>query len=164
MSILRALAAAAIVFCAPPSKAQAAATAPRLAADKAWSRPAAVGSNAAGYLTLVNRGPADVLESVASPAAARVEMHGASMAGGVMRMWSEQRVAVPANGSVRFAPGGRHLMFVGLKHALRSGDRLPATLHFASGRTLPVELRVDAGGAPAMGPMHGAMHGPMPGM
>jgi hypothetical protein len=40
---------------------------------------------------------------------------------------------LPAQGTVTFAPGGYHLMFTGLKRALAIGDRLPATLTFASG-------------------------------
>jgi copper(I)-binding protein len=42
-------------------------------------------------------------------------------------------VSVPAGGAVTFAPGGYHLMFLGLTKALGTGDTLPATLSFSSG-------------------------------
>ena len=120
-----------------------------LAVRTAWSRPAAAGGTAAGYMTLINRGQADALVGAESPLAGRVELHASSMAGGMMRMSAEPRIALPPGGEVSFAPGGRHLMFVGVKRALRAGDRLPATLRFASGRKLPVEFSVTPGTPPA---------------
>jgi copper(I)-binding protein len=129
-----------------------------LAVSGAWSRPAAAGATGAGFLTIVNHGKADALVAVESPAAARVEMHTSSMAGGVMRMAREPRVPIPAGGRVSFAPGGRHLMLVGLKRALHTGDKVPATLRFASGSTVKVSFEVSAAGPPRA-PMAG-----MPGM
>jgi len=133
----------------------------QISATQAWSRPAAAGGAGAGYLTLVNRGKADILVGASSPLASRVELHSASMTGGMMRMDAESRVPVPAGGQIKFAPGGRHLMFVGLTRALHVGDTLPATLRFASGRTLTVNLKVAVGApeAPPKVPM-----GEMPGM
>jgi copper(I)-binding protein len=129
-----------------------------IAATAAWSRPATAGGNAAGFLTLVNRGGADVLTGAESPLAARVELHASSMSGGVMRMGAEAAVPIPAHGQATFAPGGRHLMFVGLKRPLHVGDRAPATLTFKSGARLKVEFVVAAGAPePDMGHMHG-MH------
>lgn len=118
------------------------AAAPAIQAQQPWSRPAAAGGTGAGYLVLVNEGPADALVGVESPIARKVEMHVADMSGGVMRMKAEDRVAVPAGGRVIFAPGGRHLMLIGLKKPLRQGERAPATLRFASGAQLKVEFLV----------------------
>jgi copper(I)-binding protein len=63
-------------------------------------------------------------------------------------MAPETRIPLPAGGEVRFAPGGRHLMLIGLKRPLHPGDRVPATLHFASGTTLHVDFAVGTGAAP----------------
>jgi copper(I)-binding protein len=71
------------------------------------------------------------------------------MAGGVARMQRVARVGVPAGGKVTFAPGGYHLMFMGLGRALKTGDRLPATLTFASGAK--VEAQFVVGLAPPAG-------------
>lgn len=106
----------------------------RPAVTAAWSRPAAAGTTGAGFLTLTNPGgPADALVAVDSPWAKQVQIHESSMSGGVARMQEVGRVAVPADGHVTFAPGGYHLMFLGLARALKMGDALPATLTFASG-------------------------------
>jgi copper(I)-binding protein len=117
-------------------------------ARQAWSRPAAAGGTGVGYVTLVNHGKADALIGAESSAAQKVELHETSMAGGVMKMAPETRIPLPAGGEVRFAPGGRHLMLIGLKRPLHPGDRVPATLHFASGTTLHVDFAVGTGAAP----------------
>lgn len=148
---------AALVAAALIAAAQPAFAAP-IEAVQLWSRPAAAGGNGVGYLTLVNRGKADTLTRVETPVAQKVEMHASSMAGGVMRMSQEQGVPLPAGGQIRFAPGGRHLMLIGLKTSLKSGDRTPATLYFSSGAQLKVEFLVGAApAAPAM-PDHMDMH------
>lgn len=123
-----------------------------------WSRPAVAGTNGVGYMILANHGrTADALEKVETPLAARVEMHSTSMAGGVMSMKKEDKVAVPAGGKTTFGPGAYHLMLIGLTKTLKAGDQVPATLSFASGAKVKVAFVVSSG----MGP--GAMAG-MPGM
>lgn len=131
------------------------AAAPTLAVTDAWSRPAVAGTNGVGYMTLTNAGKAaDALVKVESPLAARVEMHSSSMAGGVMSMKMEPRVAAPAGGQAAFAPGAYHLMLIGLTRTTRVGDRIPATLTFASGTRLKVEFVVAMGAPPTpMAPM-----------
>jgi copper(I)-binding protein len=142
---MKAALAATLLLCAPLPAAAAAQGA--VQALDPWSRPAAAGTNAAGYLTLVNKGPADALVGADSPAAEKVEMHASKMSNGVMSMAAEQRVPLPAGGRVSFSPGGRHLMLVGLKRGLHIGDRVPATLRFASGKALKVEFAVRTGAA-----------------
>jgi copper(I)-binding protein len=125
-----------------------------LAVTGAWSRPAVAGTNGVGYLVVTNTGKPDVLVKVESPLAARVEMHSSNMAGGVMSMKEEDRVPVPAGGKAAFAPGGRHLMLIGLTKTLKAGDKVPATLTFASGAKLQTAFAVGTGaGPPAMSPM-----------
>jgi copper(I)-binding protein len=107
-----------------------------------------------GYLTLVNHGRSPVaLVKAESPLARKGEIHRSSMAAGVMRMTAEASVAIPPGGTVRFAPGGYHLMFLGLTKSLAPGDRLPATLRFSDGRQVRVAFRVGSGGeAPQLAP------------
>jgi copper(I)-binding protein len=120
-----------------------------------WSRPAGAGTTGAGYMTLANHGKAAAtLTGVESPVAARVEMHRSSMDGGVMRMARQAQVVVPAGAQVSFAPGGYHLMLIGLKAPLKAGDSVPATLTFAGGGRLKVAFTVGSGlGPPAMDQM-----------
>lgn len=58
-----------------------------------------------------------------------------------MRMERVDGVAVPAGGTVRFAPGGYHLMLFGLKPGMRS---VPLTFGFASGGTVQAVASVEA--------------------
>jgi periplasmic copper chaperone A len=149
--MIRALPLAALVL----AVAQTAAAAPSgLQVRAPWSRPAAAGTTGVGYAVIANRGHAPaVLVKVESPIAAKGEMHRSALAGGIMRMTPEPRVEIPAGGEVAFTPGGRHLMFVGLKRPLNPGDRLPATLTFADGRSLKVDFAVgDGSGPPAASP------------
>ena len=125
-----------------------------------WSRPAVAGTTGAGYMVVANHGKAaDVLVKVESPAAAGVEIHQMSMEAGVMSMARRDRIAIPAGGTVVFGPGGYHLMLLNLKRTQTAGDRVPATLSFASGARLKVAFKVSEGmGPPAADPMPGMTH------
>lgn len=135
-------------------------TAPRVTA--AWVRlPAVPGRPAAGYFTLAAGAVPVELVAVASPLA-RIELHGMSMAGGVMRMDALPSVRVAANERTSFAPGGRHLMVFNLPASIKPGATVPLTFHFASGTTIAVDAIASAAGADApmdletRAPPHGA--------
>lgn len=110
----------------------------------AWSRPAAEGMTGVGFMTLANPGrKPDALVAVESAGARQVQIHQSSMSNGVAAMRPVASLPIPAEGRVTFAPGGYHLMFLGLAKAQKVGDRLPATLIFASGARLKVAFVVD---------------------
>lgn len=111
--------------------------------EAAWSRPAGQAMTGVGFMTLANPGAKpDALVRVISPAAAQVQIHQSSMSGGMATMKAAPSVAIPARGTLSFAPGGYHLMFLNLKRAINVGDSLPATLVFASGARVPVNFAV----------------------
>lgn len=113
---------------------------------KPWSRPAAAGSTGAGFMTLANMGKAtDALVAVESPVARKVEIHQSRVSGGVASMRKVERLSVPAGATVTFAPGGYHLMFLGLTRSLKAGQTLPATLTFASGAKVRTAFLVGMG-------------------
>jgi copper(I)-binding protein len=61
--------------------------------------------------------------------------------------------------SVAFAPGGYHLMLMGLTRAQAPGGKVPLTLVFDGGRRIRIELAVvsaapNAAGADPMAGMH----------
>lgn len=146
MSRLHMLAAAVLALAGP-----AAARTPSAGVEvvQPWSRPAVAGATAVGYLTLVNHGRSAVtLVGAESPLARKAEVHRSSMSGGVMSMAPVASVAIPPGGSVRFAPGGYHLMFVGVSKPLSPGDRLPATLRFSNGQKQAVSFQVGSGAEP----------------
>ena len=119
---------------------------------QAWSRPAAAGMTGAGYMTVRNHGKQpQTLVKVESPVARKVEMHRTVTAGGVSRMQPLSQLVIPAGGETKFAPGGQHLMLVGLTRPLKAGQRAPATLTFASGVKVRAEIVVGAA-APPEGP------------
>lgn len=129
-----------------------AATPPRV--SEAWiaEAPPTARHNAA-YLQLRNGSRADTLLAVETPVAAVVELHEMRMEQGVMRMRQEKRVDLAANAELRLAPGGRHLMLIDMKRALRPGERVPLTLRFRRAGILTVQAEVrplplDGGDAP----------------
>lgn len=122
---------------------------PALAAPKveaAWSRPAAQGATGGGFMTLTNPDTSgDALVSAASPVAREVQIHQSSMKNGIASMQRLERVPVAAGGRVTFAPGGYHLMLMGLTQALKAGDTIPVTLTFASGAKVKASFVVGMG-------------------
>ncbi|WP_309092713.1 copper chaperone PCu(A)C [Phenylobacterium sp.] len=148
MDLLKITLAAALTLAAAP-----AAAAPQVSG--AWSRPAAAGTTGAGFLTLANPGrTADALVAVETPLARKVEIHRSTMRGGVSSMQKLERVDLPPGGRVVFAPGGHHLMLLGLKQPLKTGDRAPATLVFASGARVKTTFEVRIAPPSAAGEHH----------
>ena len=107
-----------------------------------WTRPAMAGMNGVGFMTIANAGARPVrLIAAESPVAGKVEIHRSAMANGVMTMRrQDEGVEIPAGGAVSFAPGGYHLMLMGLKTPLTQGQKTPVTLVFDNGRRASVEL------------------------
>ncbi len=123
-----------------------------------WARPAATG-NSAAYFVIQNAGEGDRLLGVASDVAASVEMHSTTIdAQGVGRMVPVQAVDVPQDAEATFAPGGLHVMLVGLKQPLKEGQEFPLTLTFEKAGAVTVEVEVEktpSHGGDGMQHMHG---------
>lgn len=116
--------------------------------DAVWARPTAAQiANGAAYLTLVNHGTrADRLLSATTGVAAETQIHHTSMDNGVMRMRQvTDGVELPAGKTVAFAPGGLHIMLMGLKAPLKAGDHFPLTLQFARAGKAEVQVTVQDG-------------------
>ncbi|WP_424812341.1 copper chaperone PCu(A)C [Roseococcus sp. YIM B11640] len=122
-----------------------------------WTRAAGQGMQGAGFMTLRNTGTEpDRLVSATTPAAQRVELHTSLREGDVMRMRPVEDIPVPPGGSVSLAPGGLHMMLMGLTQRLEAGQSVPVTLRFARAGEVTVQLQVQAAGA--RGPMQGHQH------
>lgn len=119
------------------------------AVTDAWARATPPGASvAAAYLVVDNTGgAADRLLGVASTAADRVEVHETRREGEVMRMRKAEPLAIAAGERVSLAPGGLHVMLMGLRAPLRQGDRLPLVLRFERAGEIQVEAAVLAGDA-----------------
>lgn len=115
-----------------------------------WARATAPTAPAGGgYLSITNKGPTpDRLVSVRSPAADKIEVHEMKMDGNIMRMREvEHGLEIAPGATVKLAPGGFHLMMMGLKGPLKQGTRVPLTLTFEKAGSIDVELAVGGMGA-----------------
>jgi copper(I)-binding protein len=112
--------------------------------DQLWARPTVAGQSAGGgFLSVQNSGSKpDRLLGGSSPAAAAVEVHEMRMDGDVMRMREIKALELPAGMRVTLAPGGFHLMLVGLKAPLKVGDKVPVKLRFETAGEIDVVLQV----------------------
>jgi len=108
-----------------------------------------------GYLSVKNTGTEpDRLISISSPAAQTVQVHQMKMEGNVMRMRElDSPLEIKPGETVTLAPGGLHLMMMGLKAPLKQGEKVPLTLVFEKAGKIDVQLLVEA-----MGAKHNATH------
>jgi periplasmic copper chaperone A len=99
----------------------------------------------AGYLAISNHGKVeDRLISVETQGANRSDLHGTVAVGTVMQMrLAAGGVPIPAGATVKFAPGGLHVMFIGLKMPLPPGTRLKARLIFARVGAVDVQFKAE---------------------
>lgn len=103
------------------------------------------GVNSAVYLTIVNSSSTrDQLLSVTCAAADAVEIHKVQMDNDVMSMHPLHSLEIPANSSVELAPGGLHIMLIGLKHNLTAGESLPVTLVFENAGEITIQAEIRA--------------------
>jgi copper(I)-binding protein len=102
-----------------------------------------------GYLTIKNTGTTpDRLVQVRSPAAASAQVHEMKMEGNVMRMRElAGGLEIAPGATVALAPGGMHLMLMGLKAPFKQGEKVPLTLVFEKAGSIDVELVITAMGA-----------------
>ena len=123
----------------------AAAQPPVLTVHDAWVR-ATPGVDVAGaYLTLHNGGTQTVVVSgVRSPAAGAAMIHETTIANGQASMRAHEPLRIAPGETVRFAPGGLHIMLHALKRPLAAGDEVPLVLLLEGGGSLTVQARVRA--------------------
>jgi len=116
-----------------------------LSAQDAWVRATPGVDVAAAYLTLHNGGTQPVVVSgVSSPAAGAAMIHESTLVNGQSTMRAHEPLRIGAGETVRFAPGGLHIMLHMLKRPLAAGDEVPLVLLLASGERLTVTARVRA--------------------
>jgi len=121
------------------------ASASDLAVAHPWSRVTPPGVTiGVGYLEIVNTGPADRLLSVSSPRAERVEIHESRMEAGMQSMHQSATLPIAAHSQTRLAPGGLHLMLIGIKRPLLAGEQVPLMLMFERGGHVMTALVVEA--------------------
>jgi len=135
-----------------------------LRVEHPWSRATPKGASVgAGYLVIENRGSAAdrfLSVKVSPEIAERTEIHEMAVTDGVMRMRPLAKGVELAPGkTVKFEPGGLHVMFMNLKRPLEKGQRIKATLVFEKAGEIEVEFAVEAMGGSSGGGSGKGYHG-----
>lgn len=116
--------------------------------------PPAAPTNAAFFSISNNGKAADKLLGASSPLASTVELHNNLNDSGVMRMRPlAGGISVAPGETLKLAPGGLHLMLLGVKQQPHAGDKFPLTLKFEKAGDISVEVKVEDGAAMPM-PSH----------
>ncbi|MBX9615780.1 MAG: copper chaperone PCu(A)C [Caulobacteraceae bacterium] len=144
LPLIAALPLLALAACSPPAGTGSADAATAVVVADALCRPTPPGRQVTGcYLTLTAP-VADTLVSAASPAAALVQIHEMRMESNMMMMRElKAGLPLPAGEAVTLAPGGNHIMLMGVTEPLATGDTVALTLTFAN--AVPVEVVATVG-------------------
>lgn len=112
--------------------------------SNAWVRSAAAGGMSAAYFDVTNGlSVDDALTGVTSPVAAMAGLHETTTdASGMMGMQETDSVPLPAGQTVTFAPGGLHVMLMGLKQDLVAGTRVDLSFSTQGSGTIVVSAEV----------------------
>ena len=121
----------------------------------------ATAKTGAGYFTITNHGTSpDRLVAIRS-AFPRTQIDATEIdAQGVARMSEVESLEIAPGATVTLAPGGMHVMFMGLDAPLVAEDSSRATLVFENAGEVAVEFNVETrdGAAELMGEMPGMSH------
>ncbi|HVT23566.1 MAG TPA: copper chaperone PCu(A)C [Rhizomicrobium sp.] len=116
--------------------------------ENAWIRALPSGLPAGGYFTLHNNEAKPLtLTGAKSNSCGMLMLHKSSDMGGMMHMEDVTAVDVPAHGTLKFAPGGYHLMCMQPSADIKPGKTVSVTLTFANGSsvTAPFAVRSASG-------------------
>lgn len=106
--------------------------APAVSVSEAWSRPAI--DTGVVYAIVANAGPhEELIDGVRSPVAQSAELHRSMNVNDMATMKPVYALSIPAHGAREFAPGGDHIMLIGLKHELKPNETFPLDVHFKNG-------------------------------
>ena len=132
----------------PPSAAAPEAPAGLAASNGRLMLPAVKGNPGAVYFNIVNSGDADAsIAGVFVDGAKSAELHMTRESGSTSSMMAMSNIPVPKGQTVKFAPGGNHVMAMDLSPSLMSGGRTDVTLTFATGDKLTFPAAIEAPGA-----------------
>jgi copper(I)-binding protein len=139
------LLACALAACAAAAHAQVTVT-------DAWVRGTVPGQTTTGAFMQLRSAADAKLVAVTSPVAKMVEIHETKEEGGVMKMRAREAIDLPAGKAVALAPGGFHVMLMGVGAPLKVGATVPLALVVeakdGSRATVDVAARVRPPGAP----------------
>jgi copper(I)-binding protein len=106
---------------------------------------ATIGSTKTGvvYLKLVNRtADADRLRALSTDIADRAALHVHGMKNDVVTMDEIACLEIAGGAEIEFAPGGLHVMLIGLSQPMHEGDTFPLRLTFDRAGEISVDVPV----------------------
>jgi copper(I)-binding protein len=117
--------------------------APPLVAQNAWVRVTPGADMAVAYMTLrnVSSNPVTVT-GVESPIAGHAMIHETTVQGGQSKMRPHEQLLVAPGMTVKFEPGGLHVMLHDLRQPLTVGQTVALVITLAGGGTLQVTAAV----------------------
>ena len=115
-----------------------------VAVSDAFTPAAPQGGTGGVFMTVVGGAEPDTLVGARFEGAQDVQVHETYDAGDGLRGMREvpAGVPVPAGATVRLAPGGYHVMLLGLSRPLAEGDSLDLVAEFARAGAVPVRVAV----------------------
>ena len=115
---------------------------PSVTVTDAWVLATPGSDVAAVYLTVRNTGTAPVTVVGAESSVADSMIHESTVQDGISRMRPRGSLVVAPGQTLKFEPGGLHVMLHGLKHPLSPGDSVSMVLQLKPGGSLPFQARV----------------------
>ena len=95
------------------------------------------------YLTLRNPTSKPItIVGIESPVAEHAMIHETKTEGGQSRMRPHEQLLVAPGATVKFEPGGLHVMLHGMKQPVAVGQTIPLVLLLADGSKIPVSAVV----------------------
>jgi copper(I)-binding protein len=107
-------------------------------------------ANTAAYMVITNNsGQAVEILAARSDVASRVEFHTTREVEGYQRMQQLEQLQLPAEGTLELAPGGTHLMLLGLQRMPVAGEQVELCLQLSAGdeTCFMADVRKDGAGA-----------------
>jgi len=97
----------------------------------------------AAYVTINNSSnKPDTLLSVTSPVISSLSVHQTKNVDGMMKMLSADNLQIPAKGKIDLAPGGYHIMLMGLQNSLVENQEITMTFEFENAGEIEVVFPV----------------------
>ena len=99
--------------------------------------------NIAVYMSFFNNSDQDVLiDSFSSDLSSRIEMHDIQFKNDIAKMVMIKEVVIKGKSELYLQPGGKHLMFFGIKEKLSDGDSFEIQVNFKNGTSQKVKTMV----------------------
>lgn len=101
------------------------------------------GSNSAAYMQITNSGTLDDrLIAVHGDFANSIELHNVIADGDLRKMVMVEAIEIPAGQTIELAPGGYHVMIMGIKHDFVAGESITFTLEFEQAGKIEVTAEI----------------------